>query len=351
MAVLSEKHLRLIKTGIWVAAILFLVVIFFTKLFKYVAPFIIALLITSLIEKPVRFLQNKSKISRGLAVGIVLILFIFMLGWIIGFAFYRMTVELVKLTGEMPDIHYMGDYIQSALNNIYLNVPPEIIKTIQDNLGTIAGTISGWLQTLLKYMLNFAKSLPQIFVFIIITIVAAFFMSRDREKISKFLYNQFPGIWADRMGTLKSDLTSAFAGFIKAQLTLIFITFIELLIGYTILNVKYAFSFAALTAVIDALPILGTGTVLIPAGIIYFLMGNAFRGAGFLVLYLIISVIRQSIEPRIVGTNLGLHPLVTLIAMYIGMQAFGIVGLFLGPIVLIILRALQKAHILPQWKA
>lgn len=105
-----------------------------------------------------------------------------------------------------------------------------------------------------------------------------------------------------------------------------------------------------MTAFVDALPILGTGTVLIPAAAFNLVIGNVPRAIGFIGLYIVIMVVRQSLEPKIMGQNLGLHPLVTLISIYVGMQIFGIIGLFLGPIIVAILRALQKARILPQWK-
>ena len=175
-------------------------------------------------------------------------------------------------------------------------------------------------------------------------------MSRDREKVSGFVYKQIPEDWRIKIRSIKEDLLAALLGFIKAQFILISVTFIELLIGYSLIGVKYAFSFALLTAFVDALPILGTGTVLIPAAAFNLVIGNVPRAIGFIGLYIVIMVVRQSLEPKIMGQNLGLHPLVTLISIYVGMQIFGIIGLFLGPIIVAILRALQKARILPQWK-
>ncbi|NLN41945.1 MAG: AI-2E family transporter [Clostridiales bacterium] len=142
----------------------------------------------------------------------------------------------------------------------------------------------------------------------------------------------------------------AFVGFIKAQIFLMAITFLELLIGYQILGVEYAFFFALLTAIIDILPVLGTGTVLIPTAIVHFIMGNIPRALGFLCLYFIIFVIRQILEPRVVGQSLGLHPLVTLMSMYIGLRLIGVPGMFLGPIIVILVKAFYKAGFLPSWK-
>ncbi len=120
--------------------------------------------------------------------------------------------------------------------------------------------------------------------------------------------------------------------------------------GYIILDIKYAFFLAIITAIADILPILGPGTILIPGSVILLISGNHFQAAGFLGLYLIVTILRQFLEPRIVGGNIGLHPLVTLIFMYLGFRLFGFAGLILGPIFAIMLKSLQKAEILPSWK-
>ena len=199
-------------------------------------------------------------------------------------------------------------------------------------------------------MIGIVVSLPQVLIFIVISLAASYFMSRDRSKISGFIYKQIPSSWGSRLRFVKEDMILALLGFLKAQLILMTITFFELLIGYLILDVKYAFFFALFTAIVDILPVLGTGTILIPAGIFYLISGNIAKGLGFLILYLVITAIRQSIEPRIVGKSLGLHPLVTLMSMYIGLRLFGVMGIFLGPIVVIVINTLQKIKILPSWK-
>jgi sporulation integral membrane protein YtvI len=160
-----------------------------------------------------------------------------------------------------------------------------------------------------------------------------------------------PEGWRNKIRTMKEDLFAALVGFIKAQSILISVTFIELLIGYSLIGVKYVFSLALITAVVDALPVLGTGTILIPAAAINLIMGNVPKALAFIALYIVILIVRQFLEPKVVAQSLGLHPLVTLISIYVGLQLFGIIGLFLGPIIVVIIKALQKARILPQWKA
>jgi len=334
--------------------VLLLVLLMLIKVLPYVAPFVVALFITFIIERPVSFLTTKLKLPRGAAVGIVLFFFTLVTGGIVILIFSELVNEIWRLTREIPSAQVVQGYIDMLLGrvqNLYLSLPAELERTIRDSLGSVVGSISAFLQSLLNYLLDMVKLLPQVFLFIVISLVASFFMSRDREKISRFVYKQMPEGWRNKIHTVKEDLFAALVGFIKAQSILISVTFIELLIGYSLIGVKYVFSLALITAVVDALPVLGTGTILIPAAAINLIMGNVPKALAFIALYIVILIVRQFLEPKVVAQSLGLHPLVTLISIYVGLQLFGIIGLFLGPIIVVIIKALQKARILPQWKA
>ncbi len=354
MIQLSPKHKKYIKTTLWVLLIFSLVLLILIKVVPYIAPFVIALLITFMIERPVQFVIKKAKLPRGIAVAIVLFVFVLIIGGGLTLIFSNIVNEIWRLTREFPSAQVIKQYIELIFEqgqDLYLNLPPDIEQSIRDALGSFIGNIGSYLQGMLNYLMGIARLLPQIFLFIIISLVASFFMSRDRDKVSGFIYKQLPEEWKIKIRSIKEDLLAALLGFIKAQFVLTSVTFIELLIGYSIIGVKYAFSFAIITAFVDMLPILGTGTILLPAGAVYLILGNVPRAIGFVVLYIVILIVRQFLEPKVMGQNLGLHPLVTLISIYVGMQIFGIPGLFLGPIIVAIVRALQKATILPQWKA
>ncbi|MGI6188763.1 MAG: sporulation integral membrane protein YtvI [Caldicoprobacteraceae bacterium] len=353
MIQLNPKHKRYLKTTLWILLILSIILLVLIKVVPYVAPFVVALLITFMIERPVRYVSKKARLPRGVAVAIMLAAFILIIGGGLTLIFSNIVNEIWRLAREFPSAQKVMQYIEiifAKTQDFFLDLPPDIEQSIRDALGSFVGNIASYLQRLLNYIMGIARFLPQFFLFIIISLVASFFMSRDREKVSGFVYKQIPEDWRIKIRSIKEDLLAALLGFIKAQFILISVTFIELLIGYSLIGVKYAFSFALLTAFVDALPILGTGTVLIPAAAFNLVIGNVPRAIGFIGLYIVIMVVRQSLEPKIMGQNLGLHPLVTLISIYVGMQIFGIIGLFLGPIIVAILRALQKARILPQWK-
>ena len=152
------------------------------------------------------------------------------------------------------------------------------------------------------------------------------------------------------MREIKNDLLTALVGYLKALLVLVTISFFVVLTGYTILGVKYSLFLAIITAISDILPVLGPGTILIPGSIIHLINGNYYMAVGFIVLYVLVTIVRQFLEPRIVGGNIGLHPLITLLSMYLGFRFLGVIGLIFGPIFTIILKSLQKSGILPAWK-
>ena len=137
---------------------------------------------------------------------------------------------------------------------------------------------------------------------------------------------------------------------LRGYIIILLITCAELFIGFTILRLEYAFVLAMLIAIMDILPVVGTGTALIPWGVYQLIIGNVWMGLGLLVLYAAITVIRQIIEPKIIGKQVGLTPIVTLMAMYLGLQLFGIIGMVCLPILLIIIVKLQESGMIKIWK-
>jgi sporulation integral membrane protein YtvI len=357
MARMTFRNKRLLLTAVQVILVLVVLYLVLTKLLAFFAPFLVALFIAFLIEKPVQFLQRKCRFSRGAASAVSLLLFVILAGGLIGFLFYRLFMEVWDLTRNSSGYQFILVRIQELLDEggtWYTGLPEEIVNSIENNFKDIfqriGDTVTNWIKQLLEFMITVLTSLPQALLYIIITLVSAFFMSRDRDKISQFIFGQFSPDWRERARGIKNDLLLALTGYIKAVLILVTISFFEVLIGYNILGIRYSLFLAILTAVADLLPILGPGTILIPGAIINFISGEYFIAMGFFILYIIVTMVRQFLEPRIVGGNIGLHPLATLVSIYIGFRLFGVAGIIMGPIFAIVIRSLQKARILPQWK-
>ena len=305
-------------------------------------PFIIAIAATLILEKLVEYIVKKTKISRKI-IGTVLVLLIYAL---VGFLIYLLVSSLIKealsITVNLPStFEYVKDKYEviynkyvSAINNIPDSVSSKIYEIGMDFLGTL----SKYITKIFSSAVNFIMFIPNIFIYAIITILATLFLVTDRRKLSMYVHDMFPKRFIRKISNIFKETITSLTKYLKAQLVMICITFVELLIAFFVLKQEYPFTLAFVIALIDALPILGVGGVLIPWGIYSAIMGNLSLGIGLIITYVVILVVRQLVEPRIVSQNLGVHPFLTLISMYIAFKIFGLFGLIIGPIVMVIFK-------------
>ena len=196
--------------------------------------------------------------------------------------------------------------------------------------------------TIFKTAGNIAKKLPSIIISVITFILSLYFMVSDSELVADFLKKYIPKPLQIRASQLKTEVKRYMGGYLKAQLIMMNISFVILLIGLLILRVDYALIIAIAIAIFDALPLFGSGAILLPWSAIEFLSGETARGVGFLIIYLSVLLMRQLVEPKVVGKSIGMHPLLTLIAMYTGYRVFSIGGLILGPLTLMLIISFYK---------
>ena len=238
----------------------------------------------------------------------------------------------------MADLYSNITVLVDKVNDMYQWMPEEVTG----NIGNIISNLSNSLMSIANSVLTgaFATviSIPEALIFIIVTILSTYFLASDRDKIYNFFRTQLPDNWIRKISSIKNDMFSALFGYIKAQLILMTITFTELFIGLSLIRIKYALVLAFVVSIIDALPILGTGTVLIPWAIYEFLIGNIRLGISLIVLYIIVLIVRQLTEPKVLGHQIGVYPLLTLMSMYAGLKLIGFIGLILGPITFLLLK-------------
>ena len=214
----------------------------------------------------------------------------------------------------------------------------------------MAAKLSQVLTSLAGSVVTILSSLPELLMFAMFTIIATYFFARDKEAIKGFLSRQLTTASFGKLTSLKDSMLHSLAGFLKSQAILMTLTFVECFIGLSLIGIRYAFVLAILIAVVDILPVLGSGTVLVPWGVVSLLLGHARTGAALLVLYAVITVVRYVVEPRVIGDQLGLHPLVALIAMFVGLKAFGVTGLILGPAIVVTAIAVMDAGLVQKYK-
>lgn len=312
------------------------------KLAFFLLPFLIAYALSSLMEPLIKLLNKKLHIGRRIAAPIILLLMLSVIITLVVLAVLRLIDEVRDLVISAPGF-FSNLYTQ--LNDLMVEgskyiewLPTEVTNNLGTVLSNLSNTITNFGKTIVKGAFVTAISLPEAIIFTIITILATFFLSKDREKIASVLMHQLPESWIDRILNIKKDLFNAIFGYIKAALIIMTITFTELLIGLSIIGVEYALLLAFLIAIIDALPVLGTGGVLIPWSLYSFVTGDIRMGIYVIVLYVVVLVIRQIVEPKVVGHQIGVYPLLTLLAMYIGLKLIGFIGLILGPITFLLIR-------------
>jgi sporulation integral membrane protein YtvI len=223
-------------------------------------------------------------------------------------------------------------------SDFYIGLPIEVTNNIETFLASLSNHLIKILNSFIKLIFSTAISIPEAVVFIIVTVLSTYFLSSDREKIYGYFRARLPKSLVQSIVNVRNDLFSALFGYIKAQFILMSITFFELFTGFMIIHINQPLAIALAIGLIDALPILGAGSVLIPWLIYEFLTGNAKLGSSLLIIYIIVLIVRQMIEPKILSYHIGIHPLLTLIAMYTGLKLFGILGLILGPITILLLK-------------
>jgi len=337
---------RVIKNIIYVILIL-LGLYFAFKLSIFYMPFLIAFIISLIVEPTIKFIMKKTKLTRrSSSIIIFIIVASFILGglaWILITLFSEASSLLQGLNNYIDKAYIQ---IQAIINNFDFNkiyLSDEILNVIQNSTGDFLETASNWLRNALTGLIGIITSLPTIAICIGITVVALYFICVDKIYILDQIEHHIPELWVKKIGTHLRDLIKTLGAFLKAQATLILITFFILLIGLNILkllnfNIQYPLLIALLIGFIDALPILGAGTVLIPWAILSTLNNDWNLGIALIVLSITISLTRQILEPKLISKNIGVHPIFTLIAMYTGFKIIGVIGLLLGPIILIIFK-------------
>ncbi len=342
-----EKQKAFIINVAFIVLILLLGYIGIKYVLPLLMPFVIGFVIALIFKHPIDLLTKKMKARRSVIAILILVLFYGLIGYIISLIGFKLFAFLQDLFGNAPTIY--RDYILTAIQKITDNLAdkyPDIKVYLEDFTNDINTAIFDFLSkvsaSVLDKIANFAGQLPSLLIKLIFMIVSSFFFTIDYYRITRFVVLQFNGERRQMLYKLKDNGIGTLGKFIRAYAMIISITFTELSIGFWIIGIPNPFFFGALVAIIDVLPILGTGAVLIPWSIISFVMGNNKIGIGMLLLYIIITVVRQTLEPKIVGQQIGLHPIVTLLLMFVGAQLMGVLGLFLLPIIATLLLKLNK---------
>ncbi len=339
----ENKHARFFITILYIVLILFALWFVFKHLFSLVAPFIIAFIASRIIDIPVNFTQKKLKFPRPLSSFLFTVIFYLVIGsalYFSGSAIISALTDLVRRFDSF-DMNSLMTNTSEVFDKFLSAFPPSVQSFVNQNIGGWINSFLSALKDLIGPILigatNLATSVPSVLIFFIATIASTYFFSSDYATLKSATAKHIPLKWRLRFNQTKDHISKTLLRYFRALLLLICITFVELAIGLAVLGVKNPLLVAAIIALIDALPILGTGWILFPWAVFSLFSQNYFLAIGLAVLYSVITVVRNFIEPKIVGEQIGLHPLITLLSMYIGLKLFGIIGMLM-PILVALLK-------------
>ena len=247
--------------------------------------------------------------------------------------------ELWSLLSRIGEDESFGEALSALSEQMLgifgrLNLPDELRRSIEE---AILGAVGSLLSLLGGALTGIASAIPRIILFVAVTLIAVIYFALDLERINAAVKGILPERATSFLVKLKNGAIGIIGKYMRSYFLIMLITASVMLTGFLLLGVDYALLFAIIVAVLDLLPIIGVGTALIPASVFCFLTGKGGLAIGLIILFVVSSVIRQLVEPRILGKHLGIHPLATLAAMYIGYSFFGFVGILLLPLVVIIL--------------
>lgn len=349
-----------------------------------VAPFLVSFVIAMLLQKPINFLSDKmhgkgKKMFSFVFVSLIIILLVgvvVLLGYLITSeisSFVKFIVDKAKLVpGYVYDLRDKFDELVSRLPHAAQNAVQNtidgivdkftgMVKTADENAQATVGasdtgsTIFSLIKAPLTGLWSTAKQIPAVLTAIVIGMVSCFFLTADYDGFTGMIKHAMSKESAANLSRAKHIIIDVLGKWLKSYMLILFITFCEMALGLVILKTlkiyetDYIFVIALCVAIVDIFPVFGTGTVLIPWSLYNIFTGKVSIGIGLLIIYAVITFIRQIIEPKLVSANVGMNPVITLMAMYVGIQLFGALGVLILPLTCIVVTTLNNEGVIHLW--
>lgn len=346
-----QKRRTFIISFIYFAIIGILCYILFKKLVPMLMPFIAAMAVAAALDPAVTFLDSHMKGGRGRAAAMVLLAFYGCLVVFLIFSGSRVITLVQEQIGKLPAFY--SEVVEPGLSRFFhllessfpghsiriSSLGSSLERAAQDVAAGLSSSFFGWGASVLV-------GFPTVLVDLLATVIATFFLTGSFHQVTEFLLRQLPD---DKRTMLTAACTNArevTGRLIKAYALLMALTFAELYAGFWILGVPMCFMTACLVTLVDILPVLGTGTVLLPWALVAWVTGPKSLGIGLVCLYLLITVVRQTLEPKVIGLQMGLSPAATLLCIFAGGKLLGLAGIFLFPIAATVLVELDDAGVI-----
>lgn len=353
----QQQKAFLVRTAYGAVWLLLLYVVV-RYLLLWLLPFLIALGLAALAEPAIDFCRRKMRFKRSFTAAVLTLGLLLGLAGLVWLLLEQLLGQAVDLLTGLPDrlqhLPLLLEELEVRFNTFCAACPAAVRVWLEQLLDSLAVQLPALLQDFSARCLSFVTDalgkLPQAFLFCATTALAVFFTAGSYPRIMAFFRRQLTPAHLDTARGVKENLFTTLGKWLRAELTLIAITFIQLLMGLVLLRQPYALLLSFLIAFIDALPVFGTGTVLIPWILLSCITGRVPQGIALAALYASITLVRSIMEPKVMAAQAGLPPLAALLAMYVGFCSLGVAGMLLFPVALLFVKQLHDAGYLRLWK-
>lgn len=330
---LENKHAEKLTKFLYVAFAVAAITFVLPKAVPCLLPFFFAWII-SLIIKPFVSFFEKLKIHKRIAVILSMILVLGILSATI-YSLSKLVVDEVREFAGMLSNTKDGIpvFVWEFIDSLPKNLQQMALNFVEKYKGNTGELVMPAISTALPKLGGIAGEVPGAFVFTIVFILTIYFFSYDENGLKDELKKFLPKSAIETLRRVRTVMGKAVGGYVRAQMIIMVVVFVILLTGFLILDVKFALLLAFVISLLDAIPVLGTGMVLNPMAVVALIQGDYVCAVGFVSMYVVVLLVRNFMEPRVLSVQLGLHPIITLLSMYTGFKLIGVIGMLMGPII------------------
>ncbi|MRX71701.1 sporulation integral membrane protein YtvI [Bacillus lacus] len=315
-------------------------------------PIILALITALLLEPAVRMIVQRGKVKRNVSVLLVFLMFLLLIGISGYFITTKVVGEVIQLAENAPayvnEINRVWKDFETTISTTVEDLPKEFVEEVSNQVENfllntrdeLAGSLN------IENVKNIFTNIPNYLVNLLVYLIALFLFMIDLPRLKEKAYSHMTERTAQQVAFMSKRISVVMFGFIKAQLLVSVIIFLAALIGLLLISPEIALIMALIIWVIDVIPLIGSIIVMLPWTLFQFMTGDIALGTKLAILTIVLLIIRRTIEPKVMGTHIGLSPLATLISMYLGLRLFGFLGFFIGPMILIVYNTAREAGII-----
>ncbi len=346
----TDKKISFIVDILYCIAIAAVAIFLFKYAIPWFAPFILGFFIAYILRKWSAFFIKYMRVTRSAAVVFSAVVFYSLTALVIWISTSFFFGQISNLIAKLPEAYFQSfvpfsrEVYGWALDMLTRLAPTLALSANQlfDKIYTALGElVTGWSGSAINWLTSGFKKFPIYMISFLFTIIFSFLISMDYTDITKFIMKQIPRRFRDGVFELKVFVINTLARLFRAYLIIMVITFLELSAGLWLMRIENFYLIAAIVAVLDILPLIGSGGVLVPWAVYHLIAGHYPLGTGILIMYAIITIVRNIIEPKIVGDQIGLHPVVTLAAIFFGIRVIGVMGIIIAPVAVLIIKHLN----------